>query len=159
MRLDATIRSRSLSQASSSGAWRVRGQQIAERGVAVFADLLVEADQGRTLMAHLLDLLDREAGLLRELVDRGLAPEAHRQLALDASHLARALRYMHGQADRASGVLKAALNRLANPEGGVGGEAKALAPIELLAGANQAEHALLDEIGKWQTLVLIAPGV
>ena len=66
---------------------------------------------------------------------------------------------MHGQADRAPGVLQAALNGLANPQGGVRGEAKALAPVELLARANQAEHALLDEIAEGQALVLVAPRV
>ena len=66
---------------------------------------------------------------------------------------------MHGQADRASRVLQAALDRLADPEGGVGGEAKALAPVELLAGPDQPEHALLDEVGERQALVLVAPRV
>ena len=66
---------------------------------------------------------------------------------------------MHGQANRATGVLQAALDRLANPQRRVGGEAKALAPIELLAGADQAEHALLHEIAERQALVLVAPGV
>src|SRR4029077_9030864 len=86
----------------------VRGQQIAERGVAVFADLLIETYECGALVAHLLDLVDRQSGLLRELVDRGLAPESHRQLALDASDLARALGDVHGQADRASRVLEPA---------------------------------------------------
>src|SRR5947199_3030466 len=69
----------------------VRGQQVSERGVAIFADLLVEADERCALVAHLLDLLERQSCLLRELFERRLAPQAHRQLALDAAHLARAL--------------------------------------------------------------------
>ena len=137
----------------------VGGEQVAERGVAVFADLLVEADERGALVAHLLDLLDRQAGLRGELLERGLAAEAHRQLALDAADLARALGDVDGQADRASGVLQAALDRLADPQRGVGREAKALAPVELLAGADQAEHALLDEVAERQALVLVAPRV
>ncbi len=66
---------------------------------------------------------------------------------------------MDGQANRAAGVLQAALNRLTDPQRGVGREAKALAPVELLAGADQAEHALLDEIAERQALVLVAAGV
>ena len=66
---------------------------------------------------------------------------------------------MDGQADRAAGVLQAALDRLADPQGGVGREAKALAPVELLARADQPEHALLDEIAQGQALVLVAPRV
>ncbi len=57
------------------------------------------------------------------------------------------------------GVLQAALNRLTDPQGRVGREAEALAPVELLAGADQAEHALLDEVGEGQALVLVAPCV
>src|SRR5665213_628492 len=110
-------------------------------------------------MAHLLDLLDLQAGLLRQLLDCGLASEAHRQLALDTSDLARPLGDVHGQANRASGVLQATLDRLTDPEGGVGGEAKALAPVELLARPDQAEQALLDEVGQRQALVLVAPRV
>src|SRR6185437_6458325 len=132
----------------------VGGEQVAERGVAVFADLLVERYEGGALVAHLLDLLDRQPGLLGQLLDRGLAPEPDRQLALDPADLARALCDMHGQADRAARVLEAALDRLADPQGGVRGEAEALAPVELLARANQAEHALLDEVAQRQALVL-----
>ena len=71
-------------------------------------------------MAHLLDLLDLKAGLLGELLERRFTAEPDRQLALDASNLARALGYMHGQTDGAPGVLKASLDGLSDPQGGVG---------------------------------------
>src|SRR3712207_8462719 len=45
-----------------------------------------------------------------------LVPELGRQLPLDAPHLARPLRDMHRQADRAAGVLQPTLNRLTNPD-------------------------------------------
>ncbi len=66
---------------------------------------------------------------------------------------------MDGQANRAAGVLQATLDRLADPQRRVGREAEALAPVELLAGADQAEHALLDEVAEGQALVLVAPRV
>ena len=66
---------------------------------------------------------------------------------------------MDGQANRAAGVLQATLDRLTNPQCRVGREAEALAPVELLARADQAEHALLDEIAQRQALVLVAPRV
>ncbi len=110
-------------------------------------------------MAHFLDLLELEAGLQRDLLGGRLATEAHGELALDAAHLAGALGDVHGQADRAPGVLEAPLDRLADPQRGVGGEAEALAPVELLAGADQAEHPLLHEVGERQALVLVATRV
>ena len=66
---------------------------------------------------------------------------------------------MDRQPDSPGRVLQAALDRLADPQGGVGREAEALAPIELLTGAYQAEHALLDEVAQGQALVLVAPRV
>src|ERR1700686_1703158 len=134
-------------------------QQVAQRGIAVFADLLVEADERVALVAHFFDLLELQARLLRELLVGGLAPEAHRELALHAPDLARALGHVHGQANGAPGVLKAALDGLADPQGCVGGEAKALAPVELLARADQSEHALLHQISQRQALVLVAPRI
>src|SRR6185437_15528752 len=59
----------------------VGGEQVAQSGVAVLADLLVEADERRTLVAHLLDLLDGQARLGGELLERRLTAEAHGQLA------------------------------------------------------------------------------
>ncbi len=141
------------------GSLLLGGQQIAQRRVAIFTDLLVEADERVALVAHFFDLLQLETGLLRQLLIGGLAPEAHRELALHTADLARALRHVHGQADRAAAVLEAALDRLADPQGGVGGEAKALAPVELLARADQAKHALLHEVRQRQALVLVAPRV
>ena len=141
------------------GSLELGREQVPEGGVAVLADLLVEADEGGPLVANLLDLLDLETGLGRQLLERGLAPEPHGQLALDAADLARALGHVDGQPDRAARVLEAALDRLADPEGRVGGEAEALAPVELLARADQSEHALLDEVRERQALVLVAAGV
>ena len=62
---------------------------------------------------------------------------------------------MHGQPHRAARVCEAAADRLADPQRAVGGELEALAPVELLDRANQAEHALLDEVAKRQALALV----
>ena len=53
---------------------------------------------------------------------------------------------------------QAALDRLADPEGGVGGELVALAPVELLGRPDQAEDALLDQVEKRQLLPLVLLG-
>src|SRR5213078_3794723 len=56
---------------------------------------------------------------------------------------------------------EAALDRLADPQRRVGRELEALAPVELLRGADEAEHALLDEVEEAQVagaLVLLGDG-
>src|SRR6185312_15775011 len=93
----------------------VGGQEVAERGVAVFADLMVQRDERGALVAHFLDLLELEPVLLGDLLRGGLAAEAHGELALDATDLAGALCDVHGQSNRAPGVLEAPLDRLADP--------------------------------------------
>src|SRR5207248_2493998 len=75
-----------------------------------------------------------------------VAAELRGQLALRPRDLALPLADVHRQADRAPAVGEAALDRLADPKGRVGRELVAPAPVELLAGADQAEDALLDEV-------------
>src|SRR3712207_279852 len=96
---------------------------------------------------------------VRDLLVRGLVPELRRELALDAPDLARPLGHVDRQADRAGGVLEPPLDRLADPERRVGREPEALAPVELLDGTDETEHALLDEVAQRQTLALVATGI
>ena len=103
-------------------------------------------------------MIDLEVGGLGKLLDRGLAVESIGELALYAVELAQPLPDVHGQADRAPAVLQPALDRLANPQRGVGGEAKALAPVELLDRSDQAQRTLLNQIGHGQAVALVAPG-
>src|SRR6202042_3722303 len=57
--------------------------------------------------------------------------------------------------DGASLVRNAALDRLADPPRCIRRELEALAPIELLGGADQAEDTLLDEIAQRDALRLV----
>src|SRR3954447_20373270 len=82
-----------------------------------------------------------------------------RELALDAPDLAGALRDVDGKADRPAGVLEPALNRLSDPEGRVRREAEALAPVELLDRADEAQHPFLDQVSQGEALALIAARV
>ena len=61
--------------------------------------------------------------------------------------------------DRPGAVVQRALDRLADPERGVGGELVALAPVELLGGADQPEDALLDQVEQRQVVALVFAGV
>ena len=70
------------------------------------------------------------------------------ELALAVADLSGLAGNVDGQAHGAAGVGQPAADRLAHPQGAVGGELEALAPVELLDGANQPEHALLDQIAQ-----------
>ena len=55
-------------------------------------------------------------------------------------------RAVAGEADEARLLVEGPADGLADPEGGVGGELEALAPVELVDGVLEAEVALLDEV-------------
>jgi hypothetical protein len=66
---------------------------------------------------------------------------------------AEAGRTVAGEADEAGLLVERPADGLADPEGGVGRELEALAPVELVDGVLEAEVALLDEVEQ-----LHAPG-
>src|SRR3954452_10447325 len=137
---------------------RVRGEQVAERRLAVVPDRLVEARERPGGLADLDDLVDRQLDRVGQLLLGRLAAELGRELALGAVDLALALSDVDGQPDRARRVLEPALDRLANPERGVGRELEAATPVELLGGTDQAEHALLDQVAEREPVALVLAG-
>ena len=110
------------------------------------------------MLAQGADLRDVGLHLRREPLVARLLAELGGQLALDAAQLADALCDVRRQADRAARVVEAALQRLADPDRRVGREPVALAVVELLGRADEAEHALLDEVAQGETLALVVPG-
>ena len=78
--------------------------------------------------------------------------ELAREIALDAADAPLALDDVHGEPDRPGAILDTAIDGLADPPRGVRGELVPAAPVELLDGADQAEHALLDEIQERQVM-------
>src|SRR5215204_3383673 len=126
-------------------------EQVAERGVPVVADRLVEAHDSAIGLADLDHVGERQVGRGGDLLVARLVAELRRQLTLDAPDLPGALRHVNGEPDRPARVLEPALDGLADPERRVGGEAKALAPVELLDRADETQHALLDEIAERET--------
>src|SRR5262245_4785913 len=107
----------------------VRGQQVDQLAAVVVAHGAVEGGGGGEAV---------EAGVLVvELlaVARGLAQRGTQRR-----------RPVAGQAHEARLLVERPADRLADPEGGVGGELEALAPVELVDGVLEAEVALLDEV-------------
>ena len=105
------------------------GHQVAERGVAVVADRLVEADRrGESVQfgVRLVEGLAVAGGLTQR------SAEAGRAVARDA--------------DEAGLLVERTTDGLADPERGVGGELEATAPVELVDGVLEAQVALLDEV-------------
>ena len=119
----------------------------------------LSSDHRAVGLADLDHVGQRQVRRVGDLLVGRLVTELGRQLALDPAHLARPLRHVDGQADRAAGVLQAALDRLADPQRRVGREAEALAPVELLDGADQPEHPLLDQVAEREALALVAARV
>src|SRR5919108_437069 len=141
------------------GSVQFGGPEVAQRGgVGVVAQLHVQARRRVVDRPDLLDLLDVHAGDRGDLVQLGLALELHGELVADATDLAGLRRDVRGKADGTGGVVEAALDRLTDPQRGVGGEAEALAPVELLRRTDQPEHALLNEIVQRQAMALVPAG-
>ena len=111
------------------------GHEVAERGVAVVADGLVEADRRGEAVQFGVGLVERltvAGGLAQRSAEAGGA--------------------IAGDADEARLLVQRAADGLADPERGVGGELEAAAPVELVDGVLEAEVALLDEVEQVHSL-------
>src|SRR5829696_1578626 len=134
------------------------GDELAELGLLLVADRLLERDGGLRRALDRVDLLRVDPRDVRDLLRRGLAAELRDELALRAADLVELLDHVDRDADRAGLVGERAGDRLADPPRRVGGELEALAVVELLRGAHQAERALLDEVQERQALVAVVLG-
>src|SRR3954453_8886097 len=120
------------------------GDELAELGLLLVADGLLERHRRLGRALDRVDLVGPDAGSPRDLAGRGLAAQLGDELALRAADLVELLDHMHRDPDGPRLVGERAGDRLADPPGGVGRELEALAVVELLRGADQAERALLD---------------
>ncbi len=111
------------------------GHEVAEGGVAIIADGLVEADRGG-------ESVQLSVGLVEGLTITGGLTERS----------AEAGRAVAGDADEAGLLIERAPDGLADPEGGVGRELEAAAPVELVDGVLETEVALLDEVEEVHSL-------
>ena len=132
--------------------------EVAELRVAFVADRRLEAHRLLADLEDLAHLLGRRAHLARDLFGGGLAAQVLEELALHADELVDLLDHVHRHADGARLVGDGPGDRLADPPGGVGRELVALAVVELLDGADEAEVALLDEVEERQAATDVALG-
>src|SRR5262245_17743974 len=116
------------------------GEEVAELALVVRADVLVQRDGRLGGAERLVDVLDRQARGLRELLLSRLAAELDLEPACGPAELLLALDDVDGNADRAGVVRDRTLHGLANPPGRVRGELEAAPPVELLDGTVEAER-------------------
>src|SRR5437763_10194772 len=133
----------------------VAGDEVAEGRVLLVADRLVEAGGGPRRGEHLVRLLQRQARLFGDLLERRLAAELGPQEPLRAVHLLEPLDDVDGHPDRPRLVGKRPRDGLADPPGRVRGELVPAPPVELLDGADQPEGSFLDQVEEGQTLVAV----
>ncbi len=134
----------------------VRDEVAEQGGVAVVAHRLVERDELLGGPHDHVGLLGVDAGERGDLLDRGVAVAVRLELALGAVELLEDVVDVDRDPDRARLVGDRPRDGLADPPGRVGRELEALAVVELLDGADQADRALLDEIEERQPLVAVA---
>jgi hypothetical protein len=108
------------------------GDELAELGLLLVADRLLERDRRLRGALDRVDLLGVDPGDLGDLLVGGLAAELGDELALGAADLVELLDDVDRDADRARLVGERAGDRLADPPGRVRGELEALAVVELL---------------------------
>src|SRR5256886_460419 len=131
------------------------GDQVAELRVAVRAEPLVQGD-GVDGVERLDDVLELEPRRLGQLLRGRLATKLCLQLGRGAVELDPALLDVDRDANRLGLVRDRALAGLTDPPGRVGRELVALAPVELLRGAVEADHALLDQVEERYVVALVA---
>src|SRR5215204_233087 len=127
--------------------------EVPEHGVLGLSDRLVEARRRMRRRLHLARLLDGEACLLGDLLERGLPAELRPEDALGLVELLETLDDVHRHPDRAGLVRKRPGHGLADPPGGVRRELVAAAPVEFLDRADEPQRALLDQVQEGQALV------
>src|SRR3954471_301854 len=131
------------------------GDELAELGLLLVADGLLERDRRLRRALDRVDLFGIDARDLGDLLGRGLAPELGHELALGPADLVELLHHVDRDADRARLVGQGPRDRLPDPPRRVRRELEALAVVELLRRANQTERALLDEVEERESLVSV----
>ena len=135
---------------------RLVGEEMAELGLVVVADGLLERHRDLRAPPDLLDLVHRHLDVARDLLGQRLAAELGAELPLRAEDAVELLDDVHRHANRSALVRDRAGDGLADPPGRVRRELEALAVVELLGRADEPDRPLLDQVEERQALVPIA---
>ena len=132
-------------------------EEVAELRLLLVADRLLERDRRLRRAQDLLDLVERQVEVARDL-DRQSARGRARARSLRSE---RTILFSFSTTWTGIRIVRAlvgerARDRLADPPGRVGRELEALALVELLGGAHEADRPLLDQVEERQPLVAVA---
>ncbi|MNZ62097.1 hypothetical protein D3C78_802110 [compost metagenome] len=133
------------------------GQGIQQGLVGVRTEGDVHRGHPLVQAQHALDLGNRLFQQRGDFIGGGFVIELLRQLTGGTQIDVEFLDHMNRQTDGARLVHDRPFDGLANPPGGVGGEAETALGIELLDRADQAEVALLDQVEQGQAAIDVTP--
>jgi hypothetical protein len=131
------------------------GDEMAELGLLLVADRLLERDRRSRGELDRLDLARVDAGHVGDLIGRRLRlsavarPRSARPILFSSSTMWTGIRIVRALSASAG-------NRLTDPQGGVGRELEPSPVVELLRRADKTDRALLDQVEKRQPLVAVA---
>jgi hypothetical protein len=124
-------------------------EEVANSAAILVGDRLVDRDRVVDEHgAHLLDLRQRQPGVLGQLFAGGLAPEGSLELAPSLVDLVVGVDHVDRESDLTALVRDRTADRVADPPAPVGREPEALAIVEAIDRLHQADVALLDEVLK-----------
>src|SRR5438552_1702923 len=132
------------------------GEQIAEFALAIGAHRLVQRHGRLDGAERLFHVAQLESGCLGQIFLRRLLAARSLKALAGTVELYAPLVDVRRNADRRGLVRDRTLAGLADPPGRVGRELEALAPVELLDGAIQADHAFLDQVSELEAVALVA---
>ena len=132
------------------------GNDVEHRPFAIAAHRRVHGGHALGQLEHLLDILERLVEHLGDVLGGGLGLEFLGQLARRPQVGVELLDDMDRQADGAGLVHQAALDGLADPPGGIGGETETALRVEFLDRADQAQVAFLDQVQQREAAIHVA---
>src|SRR5438128_5651105 len=132
--------------------------EIAQVGIFFLADRRFEGHWLLRNLLQLLDLVDRDAHAVGELLFARLPAELLEQGPRHARQLIEGVNHVDRDADRPRLVRDGARDRLADPPGRVGRELEAALVVELLDRAHQPQVPFLDQVEERQAPVEVLLG-
>ena len=133
------------------------GHRVAEAAIVVIVDRPVERHRlAHDVAMHLVELRERNARSLRQLLRRGRTTELADQHLAHLLELLLRLEHVHRDADRARLVGERTTDRMTDPPARVRREPQTAAVVEARHRVHEAEVALLDQVGERHAATVVA---